>query len=936
MKKPIAVITAILILLSTVFVMPVSAAGSQMEIGSAKDLLALAEQCRLDSYSQDLTVILVNDIDLKNSGFESIPYFSGTFDGKGHTIKNVHLSKSGSDWGFIRRTAASAIIRNLTVSGSVASSGSARATGGLVGTNQGTIEACRFSGKVSGKEDTGGVAGVNTGMITDCENNADVTGAHRTGGIVGSNSGWVGQSVNKGRINHLVPASEQPMIKGGLSLKQFDVSQVSEDEFLDITDTGPGCGNEGLVGYDRTGYNTGGIAGRNIGRITSCTNSGSILGKKDVGGIVGQAQPYSQWDFSDSKLTEMQNTLDDISRKLETLKKDAAGSSDDIERQISRMEASVQAVSNDTRTAMEELSDNQARTKKSAGNIIAELQEAVSRHDHKRSKELLEQLRTLKDSGVIPLDELADILRQLREEEVSHLEEDHLKELEDLAGTIEEIIAGTELQQPDTDQVYQDILQVGEEAKALEKLMHSGSKTVQSDAKALRESLSGFSDAMQITAKDLSEVKLSALIDVSADSAYQQSVVETCQNTGSVAAETNAGGIAGTISFEIGFDAEDKLQVSDYLLNDAKYLVYSVIQDCESKNEVTAKKQNAGGILGNGDFGLIENCLASGTVRVTSGEYCGGIAGQTAGDIRQSASRSILYGSGYVGGIVGKGSYLFDCKAYTFLKSGDEFIGSVAGSLDKKAENCFFVENGVGGINGISYKGQAQALTFQEMMKKSDVPDLFRNIIVTFVAQDKTVAEIEVEYGGSIEKLPEVPKDGLDYWKWDDFDSEHIYYSQTVEGSYQHPKTTISTEGDIPQFLAEGTFYEEQILTCEPLRTSPEQEGKTLAAYTVSVSHFSGKLTLRMKAEAGGQLTVAGSPAAYEQDGSYLVFEAENGSEILYTKSEKRIDWIWIVVISLLAAALLAAVVTVIILKRRHTSTPQPDDSLPPTPAQES
>ena len=58
----------------------------EFKITTAEDFVAFAENCRLDSYSQNLAVTLEKDIDLSGVSFESVPIFSGSFDGGGHTI----------------------------------------------------------------------------------------------------------------------------------------------------------------------------------------------------------------------------------------------------------------------------------------------------------------------------------------------------------------------------------------------------------------------------------------------------------------------------------------------------------------------------------------------------------------------------------------------------------------------------------------------------------------------------------------------------------------------------------------------------------------------------------------------------------------------------------------------------------------------------------
>ena len=122
--------------------------------------------------------------------------------------------------------------------------------------------------------------------------------------------------------------------------------------------------------------------------------------------------------------------------------------------------------------------------------------------------------------------------------------------------------------------------------------------------------------------------------------------------------------------------------------------------------------------------------------------------------------------------------------------------------------------------------------------------------------------------------------------------------------------------------MAEGNFYEGQTLTAEPVEKITVKDGEPLAAYKVYVNDFSGKLKIRMKASDGGQLYLSGKSADYEKDGSYIVFKAENGSEIIYTKSENNFLWVWIAVISLFSAAAITVIILVVV-KHRHKKTLQ-------------
>ena len=112
-------------------------------------------------------------------------FFSGTFDGCGHTISGLNVQGSKVNQGLFAAIN-KATIRNLNVSGTV-SCGTKNYVGGIVGKVQaGTIENCSFSGSVTGGY-TGGIAGglnSNNVTISGCVNAADVTGT-TAGGILG-------------------------------------------------------------------------------------------------------------------------------------------------------------------------------------------------------------------------------------------------------------------------------------------------------------------------------------------------------------------------------------------------------------------------------------------------------------------------------------------------------------------------------------------------------------------------------------------------------------------------------------------------------------------------------------------------------------------------------------------------------------------------------
>ena len=144
----------------------------ELKISTVEELLAFAENCRLDTYSQNLMVILEKDIDLGGVAFQSVPIFSGTFVGKGHTISGLDITAEGSTQGLFRYLTSTAVVQNLTIKGEIHPSGSRNKIGAVAGQSDGHILNCSFSGTVSGGDYIGGLVGVNTvtGIIENCFN----------------------------------------------------------------------------------------------------------------------------------------------------------------------------------------------------------------------------------------------------------------------------------------------------------------------------------------------------------------------------------------------------------------------------------------------------------------------------------------------------------------------------------------------------------------------------------------------------------------------------------------------------------------------------------------------------------------------------------------------------------------------------------------------
>ncbi len=146
--------------------------------------------------SADINAVLTNDIDLGGQNWTPIGIaangyvtdsFTGTFDGQGHTISNLHINTSNAFYGLFF-CVYGGTVKNLNVNGDVSTTGNT--AGGIVGKLQGgTIENCSFSGSVNAKGNyVGGIVG---NIVTNSKIASTVKGCCNTGEITGKYAGGI-------------------------------------------------------------------------------------------------------------------------------------------------------------------------------------------------------------------------------------------------------------------------------------------------------------------------------------------------------------------------------------------------------------------------------------------------------------------------------------------------------------------------------------------------------------------------------------------------------------------------------------------------------------------------------------------------------------------------------------------------------------------------
>ena len=845
-------------------------------ISTAEDFIRFSQNCSRDTYSRGVTFSLSADIDLGNTDFESVPYFAGTFLGNGHTIRGVAVRESGSRMGLFRQLAQEGSIQNLHAEGAVEPSGTRFHVGGIVGENLGTVDNCSFSGSVRGLENVGGIVGTNgeTGSVIACRFQGDVQGEHQVGGIAGENLGLLEDGSNFGSVNTVSIIPEQT--------PTFDISAVSEDDFLNLSNIGGICGenrgvvqscrNEGPVGYKNTAYNVGGIAGKNYGYLHDCENRGPILGRRDVGGISGQLIPFTNWIFSNEKLESLASAISYLQVLLGNMTENLDGVTAGLDTQLQTMNGyALQAVS-------------------SLNGIIQSLGGI--------DWSITGQVGYDPDTGMI--DFPADI-------SISWADTTGL-----------------------TDALNNLYLQSG----VLVEAMGGAVGTAAEDVKSVARQIGYIFSLLGGVLGDLENGELLTTTDLSITETYEhdEGAIDSCRNFGEVRAENNSGGVTGTIGFEVSFDMENRLDASRFLTSSAKQYLFAAVRDCCSYGEITSRLDGAGGIVGSMDLGAVVNCAGTGTVSSQSGDYVGGILGTGKGTVSSCWSRSSLSGGKYVGGIAGLGDQILDCRAWTYVDRADEYKGAVAGWAEGEVRDNLYVEGKPAGVDNVSLTGQTDAVSEAEMLALEGAPEGFDLLTVRFVANGETIQEIRVPVGGSIEELPSVENDGLLFWKWNDFDREHIYQSLVVEGKYYSPGTTVASEEEIPLFLVEGVFYEGQKLNAEPWPVNLPGE-EVIGAYRLSVDGMDGELTVRMHCTEPARLYLLNEEGVYRvteyrKDGQYIVFPMKNGGVLALTRLEQaEVIRNWVPAAGGGAAALLLIVILFAAPKKRRKTAKTSKDA---------
>lgn len=973
LRRLCAGVLACLMLVGLLPISGVFAAGEIERIHTTQDFLDFAANCTLDSWSVGKMVILEADISLENTDFEPIPTFSGTLDGAGHTISGLNADGSYAPAGLISILESGGAVKNLKVEGTIAPEGEKRSLGGIVGENHGTIENCTFTGSVSGTRNVGGIAGFNTatGIIRSCTTSGAAFGVNMTGGIVGYNLGLVDSCENGIYVN--IESADPEVSLDDLNLDlSLDLSKLSQPDTANIaTDTGGvagyssgtirDCVNRAAVGHQHIGYNVGGIAGRSDGQIKDCANEGDICGRKDVGGIVGQMEPYVQASLSESLMSQLRTKLDELSDLVDKASNDAEGSAGGVGARLNQVSSSVSNAVNEagkvkvnasvdsTVNGSGTVNGNTSANGQGGAGVAAG--EGGGVHVGVETK-----------PGSTTIEVGGGSAAGVGVGGSGQVEIDHTGEGSGTIDASTQIVAA-----PDLGGLTSAVSGISGQIAMLNSAVNGMVGTVAQDVRAINSKFGEISDLLFDAMEEAQSGQSDLITDGSQIDVDQITFgkVSGSRNSGTVYGDLNAGGVAGSMALEYALDPEDDVsnQVSGEYRRQYEYK--AVIQGCVNTGAVTGKRSYVGGVCGRMDLGLITGAEGYGIVSSESGSYVGGIAGLTAATVRESYAKCALSGNRYVGGIVGSGvtetvsgtsSTVAGCYSIVEITDSRQYSGAVSGGDAGSFLENYFVSDTLAGINRQSYTGKAEPVSYLTLQSAAAMPKSMRSFTLTFTADGKTLDTRTFQYGASFDEsdFPELPQKEGDYARWDKTELKELHLDTTVTAVYT-PYTpglasNMTREDGRAIFLLEGDYDDQAELEVTPEALTPSafvtntlgdyfscfREGKlppmtinreVVEQWSVQVSPSQGDThALRYLAPEGAssrlriytQRDGRWVKTAYESVGSYLIFTVQGSDARIAVVSAFPVWWIWL--LALLAVAGLIVLIVILVHRSKKNA----------------
>lgn len=337
----------------------------------------------------------------------------------------------------------------------------------------------------------------------------------------------------------------------------------------------------------------------------------------------------------------------------------------------------------------------------------------------------------------------------------------------------------------------------------------------------------------------------SVYVDISelADSMTGDGKVIGCDNSGEIYADSQGGGIIGSISMEtvknagkkildLGFgDNDDDDEDEDDDSNSITRHVMAAVFMSVNTGSVTVKGSYAGGVVGRAEYGLINSCENYGDILADGGNYAGGIAGRSDLLIKDCYTLSGVSGDGYVGGVAGRAEDVTGCYvcSYLDLDSYVQSTGAVAGKAKGTISDNYFVDNGYGAVDGVTREAEAVPMDYASLLDLKTMPENFQKFTIRFMDGDDVIWQNTYAYGDVLteDEYPKLPDAGDGYVYWEKKDVSPIHRNITVHAVYRAymPSLGSAEDGSDPVLFG-GNFYPDTTLT---VRDATDEEAKQVS-----------------------------------------------------------------------------------------------------------
>ena len=425
--------------------------------------------------------------------------------------------------------------------------------------------------------------------------------------------------------------------------------------------------------------------------------------------------------------------------------------------------------------------------------IMGNIKDWIGNNGGGSIKDGLDQLSDASDKLSDAMDDLSDSLDLLKTDAaltsatLAHTSvalgqmQDGLGGLTDMMGQTRDILHWLNQQDPikvprpsaeltnTKDSLFDAVSAINDKMDDINSTMRTASNQLTDKMRAVTAQVSVVSNLMLDAVEEISDPGSKTIYeDESEDLIASQSdgKIENSINRGTIDADMNVGGIAGTMGVENLLDPEEDNKDDGTSLLRTSYTVSAVLIGNINEGSITAKKDMVGGIVGQGtDSDLTDGSLIA---------------------INNRAIVSVL--------------------------EGRQYVGAVSGGQDGGFYGNLFVSDDLQGIDRLSRVGQAEPVTYETLLAQENVPDSFRKLTLTFKADGHIIKKISFDYGASftLADYPEIPQKNGYYAEWSTpvLDQLHTDTVVNVEYTPYIPSlsSSVTRENGRPVFFVDGFF----------------------------------------------------------------------------------------------------------------------------------